>query len=322
MRPVQNNTSDDRTRAASPSGTPDAPAESGADLVEDLHTAFGHHHARAVHAKGIILEGGFEPDAAARTITYAGLFHAVAPVTVRFSNFTGLPEIPDNDPNANPRGMAIRFGPRTAPVLDVVTHNFDGFPTRTADEFGALLRAIGHSGPEAKAPTPLDNFLAAHPRAKAFLTSQHPAPVSYATTAYYGVNAVTFTDADGHALPVRYRFIPRAGEQYFRADEHPAEDYLKAEIGERLSSGPVVFDWYAQIGDPEDLIDDPSIAWPTCRRQVRLGAITLHRLSANTVEDDRSLSFVPGRMPDGMAAADPMLAVRTAAYPVSMQERQ
>lgn len=37
---------------------------------------------------------------------------------------------------------------------------------------------------------------------------------------------------------------------------------------------------------------------------------------------DRALAFIPGRMPDGIAAADPMLAVRTAAYPISFGERQ
>lgn len=322
MRPGQTPVSDDPALEAALVGSPAFPAETGADLVDDLHTAFGNHHARAVHAKGIILEGEFEPDASARTLTHAVLFEGAAPVTVRFSNFTGLPEIPDNDPNANPRGMAIRFGARTAPVLDVVTHNFDGFPTRTADEFGALLRAIGHSGPPASTPTPLDAFLAAHPRAKAFLTHQHPAPISYATTAYYGVNAVAFTDSRGQVLPVRYQFIPKAGEQYYGADDRPTTEYLKAEIGERLADSPVVFEWFAQIGEPDDLVDDPSIAWPTSRRRVRLGVVTINHLSANTVEDDRSLSFLPGHMPKGMAAADPMLAARTQAYPVSMRQRQ
>ena len=36
-----------------------------AHLVQDFHAAFGEHHARAVHTKGIILEGRFIPDKAA-----------------------------------------------------------------------------------------------------------------------------------------------------------------------------------------------------------------------------------------------------------------
>jgi catalase len=30
-------------------------------LVDDFHAAFGKHHARANHAKGVILEGNFAP---------------------------------------------------------------------------------------------------------------------------------------------------------------------------------------------------------------------------------------------------------------------
>jgi catalase len=31
------------------------------------------------------------------------------PVVVRFSDFAGVPSIPDTDPRASPRGMAIKF---------------------------------------------------------------------------------------------------------------------------------------------------------------------------------------------------------------------
>lgn len=300
----------------------DVAGEDAKHLVQDLHTAFGTHHARAVHAKGIILEGTFVPTAGARSLSRARLFKGATIVTVRFSNFTGFPDIADNDPNANPRGMAIKFGPKTAPALDVVTHNFDWFPTRSATEFGALLRAIGTSGPGVAAPTPLDQFLATHPIAKTFLTTQHPAPLSYATTAYFGVNAVLFTDRKGHARPVRYRFVPEAGEQYFRAGKLPASEYLQPELRQRVAGAPVRFGWYAQLGEAGDLLDDPSIAWPASRKLVKLGTITIDRVAQNTPAEDRALTFLPGRMPDGITAADPMLAIRSRAYPVSFHERQ
>ena len=302
----------------------EAPPETGAQLVKDLHTAFGEHHSRAVHAKGVILEGRFTPTAEARSLSRAPLFEADTSVIVRYSNFTGFPEIPDNDPNANPRGMAIKFGPVAAPYLDIVTHNFDGFPTRTATEFGALLRAIGTSGPGVTAPTPLDAFLASHPLAKTFLTTQHPAPLSFATTAYFGVNAVLFTDKDGRQRPVRYRFVPEAGEHYFSPGPHTelTAHYLRPEIARRVAHGPIRFAWYAQLGEPGDLLDDPSIAWPASRKLVKLGTITIDRLADNSAAGDRALSFLPGRLPDGITAADPMLAIRTAAYPVSFRERQ
>jgi catalase len=49
--------------------------------------------------KGIIFEGEFTPDSHAREISKAP--HLQGPsskVTVRFSDFSGIPTIPDNDP--------------------------------------------------------------------------------------------------------------------------------------------------------------------------------------------------------------------------------
>ena len=81
----------------------DDPIHTPAELVESMHSAFGYNHCRAVHAKGIILQGEFTPDTHAKEITKAP--HLQGPsskVTVRFSDFSGVPTIPDNDPMANP----------------------------------------------------------------------------------------------------------------------------------------------------------------------------------------------------------------------------
>lgn len=291
-------------------------------LVQALHSAFGEHHARAVHAKGIILQGSFHPDANASLLTTAALFGADTLVIVRFSNFTGIPDIPDTSKDASPRGMAIRFGTLDAPLMDIVAHDFNGFPVKTAVEFGDLMRAIGASGAKATKPTALDTFLAAHPIAVTFLTSQNPPPESFATTGYFGVNAVTFINAQGAQLAVRYQFVPKAGKHYLDdatlAKLGPA--YLSEEIGARLAAGPVEFDWFAQIAEASDVLDDPSIAWPDARRVEKLGTITITGVADQTI--DSSLMFLPGQMPDGIEIADPMLEIRDAAYPISFGERQ
>ena len=152
---------------------------SPAQLVDALHSAFGQHHARAVHAKGIILEGKFTPDAHAAGLTTA--FHLqkqVSKVTLRFSDFTGIPDIPDNIGAANPRGLAIKFTLPDGRNTDIVGHSFNGFPTENSDQFRELLLAIATSGNDTPKPTPLDEFLDTHPVAKTFLTTQHT-PVSY-----------------------------------------------------------------------------------------------------------------------------------------------
>jgi catalase len=308
------------------SGAPStARAEDGAALVGDLHAAFGNHHARAVHAKGVILEGSFTPSAEAKGLSAAELFAgASVPVTVRFSDFTGIPDIPDAIDDANPRGFAVKFRVASGAALDIVTHSFNGFPTATADEFGELMRAIATSGPTAPKPTPLDRFLGAHPIAKTFLTTQKPPPVSYATAAYFGVNAFAFVDVAGKQTFVRYRLVPVAGEHYLDAESKKAAgpDYLRAEIAKRTGGAPVRFDWFAQVAEAGDKIDDPAVAWPDSRKLVKLGTISIDRPVADQAAIDKELIFLPGSPPLGIKPADPMLAVRDEAYPVSFSERQ
>lgn len=60
------------------------------DLVNALHTAFGEHHARAVHTKGVILEGTFTPAIGGRGLTSASIFTGgPLPIIARFSLFAG-----------------------------------------------------------------------------------------------------------------------------------------------------------------------------------------------------------------------------------------
>src|ERR1700686_1244809 len=135
------------------------------DLLQQLDTIFGLHPGfRPAHAKGTMLTGKLTPSPGAASLTRAPhMNRASTPVTVRFSNTTGVPLIPDNDPNASPRGMAIRFHLAEHVHTDIIAHSVDAFPVRTAEEFVELLRAIHGSGPGAARPTPIEAFLSTHP---------------------------------------------------------------------------------------------------------------------------------------------------------------
>ena len=163
-------------------------------LVDGLRSVFGKHHARAVHAKGILLEGSFTPTAEAKSLSKASLFAGgTIPATVRFSDFTGIPDISDATGDANPRGLALKFKLPDGSDTDIVTHSFNGFPVPTAEEFVTLLQAIATSGPDAAKPTALDKYFETHPVAKKFLTTQKAVPESYASITYFGVNSFAFT---------------------------------------------------------------------------------------------------------------------------------
>src|SRR6202050_4597256 len=118
------------------------------DLLQQFHTMFGPHPGfRPAHAKGLMLTGTFKPAAEARTLTNAPhIVRESTPVSVRFSNSTGLPGIADNVPEANPRGLAIRFNLAEHVHTDIVSHSTDGFPTHDGAEFLAFLRAAATSG--------------------------------------------------------------------------------------------------------------------------------------------------------------------------------
>ncbi len=295
-----------------------------AELVKDIHAIFGEHHERAVHAKGVVLDAGFEPTDAARTLSKANVFAGKVRATARLSDTTGIPTIPDADPNASPHGLAVKFLLPDGAEMDIVTHSFNGFPAATAQDFDAFLKAAAASGAGVAKPTPIEKYLQAHPNALPFVTQQKPPPESLATTSYFGVNAFTFTDAGGKQTTVRYRFVPQAGEKYLDAAAAAAKgpDYLMREIAERVGKGPVAFDWYAQIAEAGDKPDDPSSPWPEERTLVKLGVLTLTGMAADQEGMSKSLLFLPNNVPDGIAPADPMIDVRSAAYPISFSERQ
>src|SRR6266404_5668397 len=83
------------------------------DLLGDLDQLAGGAHPgfRPAHAKGLMCAGTFSPSPQAAELTRAP--HAVrpsTPVTVRYSDSTGIPTISDNDPaRSGPRGIAVRF---------------------------------------------------------------------------------------------------------------------------------------------------------------------------------------------------------------------
>jgi catalase len=147
-------------------------AKQAADLFLQ---AFGNHPGfRLAHAKGIVCEGTFEPAPAATELCRAVHFSKSVPVMVRFSDATGMPQIPDGDPNSNPKGMAIRFKLPGGGIADIVANGQNGFPAGTPSDFVGFLGSFLATRPDSPKPTPFEQFLATHPNTARFLSTPNP----------------------------------------------------------------------------------------------------------------------------------------------------
>jgi catalase len=287
----------------------------------------GDHRHRPAHAKGILLVGSFSPTPDAATLSRAPHFHAPStPVTVRFSDFAGIPNPADNDPNqSSPRGCATRFHLGEHSHTDIVAHSADGFPVRTAQEFVEFLGAIRASGPDAAHPNPIEQFLGSHPKALAFVQIPKPIPTSFARESYFSVTAYKFIDAAGTVRHVRYRVLPDAGNEYLSPEGAAAKgpNFLMEEVGARLANGPIKMKITVQIAADGDIVDDATEHWPAERPQVSLGVVTLTALVPNDDAEGRRIIFDPIPRVDGIEpSADPLLDTRADVYLMTGKRRR
>jgi catalase len=313
---------------AAPAATTAAPAPTPLPiaLVQALNKLSGGPHAgyRANHAKGVLVAGTFTPAPGAAAFSKAVHFSRAVPVLVRFSDATGVPTLPDADPNASPHGMAIRFQLPGGATTDIVSISVNAFPVATPEDFLAFLTAAAASGPGVSKPTPIEQFLASHPAALKFVSIPKPAPVSFATLAFYGVDAFKFTNRHGDVHYARYQILPVAGEQALpdTLAATIAPDYLMEEIQRRVATAPVAFDLVAQVAADGDVTDDPTVVWSADHRIVKLGTLTLNKVPAEQQQAQKLIMFDPLSLLDGIApSADPVLLARPSAYGVSYSQR-
>jgi len=295
------------------------------DLIEQLQAMFGVHPGyRPAHAKGLLLTGTFSPSPDAAALTRAPhIARQSTPVTVRYSNGTGLPTIPDNFPNANPRGMALRFHLAERVHTDIIGQSANVFPVHTGQEFLEFLRAAAATGP-AK-PSPIEAFLGTHPAALAYVQTPKPSPASFAKEAFFAMHAFRFINRDGVARYGRYRISPHAGIEHL--DETAAQDkdadYLFDELRKRVAAGSIRYDILVQVASEGDIVDDVTVHWPDSRPLVHFGTVVLNALAADNEALQQHLIFDPIPRVDGIeASADPLLELRAAIYLLSGRKRR
>jgi catalase len=291
--------------------------------IEATHELFGQHRGcRALHAKGFLVAGSFTATAQARMLSRAAhLTGDPIPAVVRFSNGTGNPDEPDNEPGI--RGMAVKLFLPDGSTTDISAQTARLFISSTPDGFVDFLHA---SKRDALLGLRLARYVARYPRLLRSLRTNAAAmrvPTSYATASYHALHAYRWIDADGGARFVRYHWIPQAGEAHLAstAARSMSADFLTEEMKARVGREPVCFDLEVQTAGPEDSTTDPSAPWAGTQT-VTVGTLQITASDSERETSGHVVVFDPLRVTDGIEPSnDPILHFRSLAYSVSVKDR-
>jgi len=295
-------------------------------LVASINASYGVHPGhRAAHAKGVLCAATFTPTAeAARLSRAAHMRDGEVRAHVRFSNGSGDPTAPDTARDA--RGLAVKFYLPDRTTTDVVAISLPAFFARTPEDLLAFNDAR-RPDPETGAPNVerVGAYLTEHPEAVAAVTAavMHPFPASYAGLAYNSLHAFGF-EGDDTTRFGRYHFVPEHGDEELSEDEaaRRSPDYLREELTERFTLGPVGFHVRVELAAADDPTDDPTAIWPSGREQVELGQLRVTGLAFDREQGGDVLVFDPTRLTDGIRSPDdPILLARSGAYRVSVSRR-
>lgn len=284
-----------------------------------LHEGF-----RRNHAKGLCIDGYFESNGAAASLSTAGVFApGRTPVLGRLAIPGGNPAAADG--SIPIRSMALLFRQADGQQWRTGMNSVPLFPVRTPEAFYAQLVA---SRPDPATGKPdaakMGAFFAAHPEAQPFQAwlKTHPPSSSYANSAYYSVNAFYLVDAQGRRQAVRWAMEPAAPYAALTPAEKGEPAWLAGELARRLEAEPVRWRLVLTLAGPGDATDDATRAWPADRRQLEAGTLVIAHSSPQADGACRDVNFDPTILPAGIAPSDdPLLATRSAAYALSYQRR-
>jgi catalase len=290
------------------------------EAIEAIDGRFGvHPRRRALHAKGSLYSGTFTANPEAARLTRAAHMQGnPMPATVRWSNGSGDPNVPDYAPDV--RGLAVTFHLADGSRTDISSQSVPRFPFKGVDPFVELIRL---SKPSLASVVRMPLFLARNPRAIGAIRSNLGAlkpPPSYAAISYHALHAFRWLDAGGGERFVRYTWRPTVDLPALGRDEakERGRDYLREELVERLGRGPIRFELEVQIAGPGDDPHDPSAVWPVDRERVLVGTLEVTEPS----EEGDDYVFDPTRVTDGIELSDdPVLRFRPRAYAISHERR-
>ncbi len=293
-------------------------------LVDELQRNGGGVHPgyRRNHAKGVCVAGYFEGNGKASAYSTASVF-AVGrtPVVGRFAIPGGNPYAPDG--SVPIRSLALRFNLPNGQQWRTGMNSMPVFPVATPQAFYAQ-QVASQKDPTTGKPDParLAAFFAAHPETAAFRAWARTAKpsASFVTDSYYGLDAFYFIDAKGERHAVRWRMAAEAADA--AAATVGDDNYLVADLKQRLAIGPQRWHLLVTLADPGDPTDDATKVWPADRTTIDAGTLVLTGEQPQDSGPCRDINYDPTVLPAGIAISDdPLLSARSAAYADSYLRR-
>jgi catalase len=331
--------------AASVSPSPPSKDPEAHKTIDSIQSVYGTHPGfRVAHARGTVCTGEFVPTETGRAVGSA--FHMQEPVdvTVRFSNASGDPGVPDFLGDA--RGMATRFRPKDAqsaeaPSTDIVAVTLPCFFVRGVKSFLELNETQRRNDPgklPRQRPIKVVRFWIRHPEARTALKAaiSQPRVPSYANCRFNALHAFEWTGEDGAVNYVRYSWVPEEGERSLsrRQARGLPRDYLQQELYDRLGRTPVrpiKFKLLLQLASLHEIdggmVCDPTTVWPRSLEHVDAGQLVLTGLEEGAGEGEQQLVFDPTNLTDGIdlpvvsGQRDQILEFRPRAYAISARMR-
>jgi catalase len=281
---------------------------------------------RRNHIKGTCAKGEFVGSSEAALYSRSALFSG-KPIQVisRFSLAGGNPKVPDTA--KSPRGMALEFKLPEGNLQHMTMLNTPIFGAMQPRTFLDLMIA---SKPDPKTGKPdmekLKNFKATHPDSVAmseFMAKNNP-PASYVSSAYWGIHTFKFVNRENKVTLVRWRFVPQDGEKRLTDDElksYPG-NFLEQDLIDRSKQKPSRWDMIVTIGEAGDSEDNPTLAWPENRKQIKAGTLTISVAMPQKGGECEQINFDPLVMGEGIEPTnDPILLFRSPAYATSFAKR-
>jgi len=282
---------------------------------------------RRNHIKGTCAAGEFVGiHRAAAAYTRSTLFSGKpVPVIARFSLAGGNPKAPDTA--RSPRGMALEFSLPNNEIQHMTMLNTPVFgaaqPRTFYDQMVAMKPDPATGKPD---PEKMKEFKATHPDSLAqadFLAKNNP-PVSFANSDFYGIHTFKFVNRANKTTLVRWRFVPHDGVKRLTDAEMKTmpHDFLQQALIDRTKKGPVRWDMVISIGKPGDPVDNPTLAWPADRKEVKVGTLTIASATPQHGAACENINYDPLVMSDGIEPTnDPILLFRSPAYAISFGKR-